>query len=312
MQKLLIICGPTATGKTSLALSLAKKFSGDLISADSRQVYKDMDIATGKDIPKNFKLNNSKNPFYSNNHIKIYGHDLVKPNQEFSVAHFTKFAQKAIKSIHEQNRLPIIVGGTGLYLNSLIKPPASLIIPPNQSLRQKLEKLNLTSLQKKLSHLNPNRFQAMNHSDKNNPRRLIRAIEISNLKLSPPKYKSPDILWIGLTAPLKFLDTNIKKRVQDRINQGMSKEVKDLVNIYPNWSYPSFSATGYKPWRKYLEKKISQQQATDLWTQSERQYARRQLTWFKKNTHIKWFDIAKTKYQKNIVLAIKSWYANNQ
>ncbi|MDZ7586852.1 MAG: isopentenyl transferase family protein, partial [Patescibacteria group bacterium] len=156
MKKILIICGPTATGKTKLAVTLAKKFSGEIISADSRQIYQGMDIVTGKDLPAAKQAG-----------ITIYGYDLIKPDEEFSVAHFVKYAHDLINQI----RFPIIVGGTGLYLNSLINPPPTLTIPPNWQLRKKLEKKSAVQLQKALMKINPIRFNQMNHSDQLNPRR---------------------------------------------------------------------------------------------------------------------------------------------
>jgi len=135
MTKILIICGPTATGKTQLAANLAKKFSGELISADSRQVYQEMDIVTGKDQPKG---------------VKIHGLDLVKPDEEFSVAHFVKYAVGLINQIIKRKKLPIVVGGTGLYINSLIKPPKTLLVKPDWRLRKQLDKIINSSGPKKL------------------------------------------------------------------------------------------------------------------------------------------------------------------
>jgi tRNA dimethylallyltransferase len=170
MKKVLIICGPTATGKTTLAARLAKKFKGELISADSRQVYKGMDIVTGKDKPQG---------------VIIHGLDLVKPDQEFSAAHFVKVASTLINQISKRKKLAIIVGGTGLYLDSLINPPQTLTIKPNWSLRKKLEQKSIHYLQQQLKKLNPSKWRQMNHSDRLNPRRLIRAIEVEKSQQGP-------------------------------------------------------------------------------------------------------------------------------
>ena len=142
MNKLLIICGPTATGKTKLAIKLAKKFNGEIISADSRQVYSNMDIGTGRGLGPEFvrletKLGDQILPFYSDTHTKIWGYDLVSPLEEFSVGQFTKTANLILRHICSQKKLPILVGGTGLYLKSLTQQLETVFIPPNRSLRDR-------------------------------------------------------------------------------------------------------------------------------------------------------------------------------
>ena len=279
MKKILIICGPTATGKTKLAASLAKKFSGEIISADSRQVYKGMDIVTGKDRPKG---------------VKIHGLDLVKPDEEFSVAHFVKYAHSLINQI----RFPIIVGGTGLYLDSLINSPKTLSIKPNWELRKKLEQRSAKQLQSMLKKLDLARFQHMNHSDQFNPRRLIRAIEVNlqGQSLQVPNLQAEyDVFWLGLTADNTTLAERIEARVKQRVKAGAVKEWQGLKTKYrPN--LPSMSAIGYR-------------QLPDVtkWIQAEQQYARRQLTWFKKNSNIHWFDTTKA-FQSPVVNLVKAWY----
>ncbi len=320
MSKLLIICGPTATGKTNLALQLAKAFNGELVSADSRQVYKGMDIATGKDLPNKVKSQKSKVKinqqsihYYLVDSIRIWGYDLVKPSEAFSVADYIKITHQIIIDIWQRGKLPIIVGGTGLYINSLLTPPPSISIPPDKKLRQRLNKLNVLDLQQQLIKLNPHRFHQMNESDRCNPRRLIRAIEIANSKFPQPHQIQPSSsLWIGLTAPITAIDQRIFKRVTDRIQNGMTEEVKRLINKYPDWSLPAFSATGYRQWRNYLEGKTTKKQAIKLWQQSEHQYARRQLTWFKTNPNINWFDITQKNFKLELVEKVKNWYAKSK
>lgn len=282
MKKILIICGPTATGKTKLAASLAKKFSGEIISADSRQVYQGMDIVTGKDRPKG---------------VKIHGLDLVKPDEEFSVAHFVKYAHSLINQI----RFPIIVGGTGLYLDSLINPPKTLSIKPNWELRKKLEIKSIRELQNQLKKLDVRRWRSMNHSDQFNPRRLIRAIEIEKFPQGPafPSERTDlnqfDVFWFGLTAKKEILDQRIVKRVKQRVKAGAVKEWQQLKNKYPS-NLPSMSAIGYR-------------QLPDIaaWIKAEQQYSRRQLTWFQANPDIHWLDIAKP-FPNKVAKLIKAWY----
>lgn len=285
MKQVLIICGPTATGKTALAVKLAKKFPAQLISADSRQVYQGMDIVTGKDKPKG---------------VTIHGLDLVRPDQEFSVAHFVKFAHPLINppAGGPAGGLPILVGGTGQYLDSLINPPQTLTIPPNLVLRKNLAKKSVKQLQQQLVKLNPARFQAMNHSDQLNPRRLIRAIEVASSLQGPTlKAKSEyDVLWLGLTTNKTTLDKRISARVKARVKAGAIGEWQQLKAKYSS-HLPSMSSLGYRELPD-----ISQ------WIKAEQQYSRRQLTWFKKNKAIRWFDINSPKFFDQVVNLIQTWY----
>ena len=206
MKQLLIICGPTATGKTALALHLAKKFGGELISADSRQVYRGMDIGTGKDIDQKSKIKNQNeklNPsftsplikgrrggvnkkftvgFRNKDEVPIWLVDIVEPDYVFNVGEFKQLAEAVIQDIWQRGKLPIIVGGTGLYVRALLRPWDGIFIPPNASLRQKLDKLTVEELQTELKKNTSEKFESMNHSDRFNPRRLVRAIEVEEWK----------------------------------------------------------------------------------------------------------------------------------
>jgi len=308
MNKFLIICGPTATGKTNLGLKLAQKFNGQIISADSRQVYQGMDIGTGKDLPKKAKKYSSG--YYLIKNIKLWGYDLVKPDQDFSLAHFVAFAQKTIKKIQSQKQLPIIVGGTGLYLKAITQSLGTINIPPNPKLRHQLNKKSILQLQHILKKLNSQRFKVMNHSDQYNPRRLIRAIEInkSAIKLKKQSLNRFDVLWLGLKASLNVLDQRIKLRVDQRIKSGSQQEVARLINQNYSFKLPSMSAMGYQQWQPFFNKKINLKEVEENWITAEKQYLRRQLVWFTKNSQINWFDITRTDYQKHIAKQIKAWY----
>jgi len=297
MRKLLIICGPTATGKTGLGLKLAKKFAGQIISADSRQIYIGMDIGTGKDKPKSGP--------------KIHGYDLIKPDQDFSLAHFVNFARPLIKKLHQQNQLPILVGGTGLYLKALTQPFKTINIKPNLKLRRRLNKLSVKQLQTQLKKLDPDRFSSMNHSDQHNPRRLIRAIEIA--QSSPPRSiprANFNTFWIGLTAKKTLLDKRIVKRVNQRLVQGAEQEVKALIKAGYSWDLPSMSAMGYQQWQPYFAHQATLDQVKQAWITAEQQYLRRQLTWFKKQPQIHWFDITDKHLFTKVARQVKAWYTN--
>jgi tRNA dimethylallyltransferase len=279
MTKLLIVCGPTATGKTALAVKLAKQFNGELISADSRQVYKGMDIVTGKDRPKG---------------VVIHGLDLIEPDEDFSVAHFVESASNSINQISLKSQLPIIVGGTGLYIDSLVNPPATLAVGPDWELRQQLEQKTVEELQAQLKKLDPGRWHKMNHSDQLNPRRLIRAIEVGlKGELSKAVKTDYDCLWIGLTLDKEKLDQLIAARVKARVKAGAIKEWQILKAKYSN-NLPSMSGIGYR-----------QLPDIDAWVKAEQQYARRQLTYFKKNEAIHWFGPEEV---DNIVNLVAAWY----
>ena len=173
MQKLLVICGPTSVGKTSLAIRLAKKFNGEIVSADSRQVYKKMDIGTGKDLPANSKLQtlNSKLGFYLIQSIKLWGYDLVEANEEFNVSEYLNIAKTVITDIQKRGKLPILVGGSGFYIKGVIDGIPTVNIPANKELRNKLESMTAPDLFEKLAELSAERAGSMNSSDKKNPRR---------------------------------------------------------------------------------------------------------------------------------------------
>lgn len=326
MKKLLLIAGPTATGKTSLGLQLASKFNGEILSADSRQIYKGMDIGTGKDIPDDFNFSKSRLKFknieigYYSNGTKIWLVDLVGPDQEFNIAFYKQVAWIVIRKLWNEEKLPIIVGGTGLYFKSLTESIETIHIPPNQKLRKKLESQTIIKLQNKLKKINASRFKKMNSSDRQNPRRLIRAIEISEhqKRLGISKVTATDflpreesVLWIGLRAPKSVLYGRIDKRVDRRLKQGAEQEVKKLIKKGYLFNLPAMSALGYRQWQPYFKGKKSKKEVIKRWKLDEYAYARRQLTWFKKNKKIKWFNVTEPEYKKKVVHRVKQWYSKS-
>lgn len=312
MDKLLIISGPTATGKTSLGVNLAKKFNGELVSADSRQVYVGMDLSTGKDLPQEAK---SKEGHYLFDNVPVWMLDVVKPNEEFSVADYVDLASKVIDGISQRNKLPIIVGGTGFYIKALIDGIDTLGIPPDWDLRKQLSLKSIAELFEMLSRINSEKSASMNTSDKQNPRRLIRAIEVSLNKSNitpqnPAFYFSlpTSCLFIGLSADYKFLYDRVDKRIEEQVKLGAEKEINKLIEDGYTWDLPAMSAMGYGVWRPYFENKQTKEQVIEKWKFSEHAYCRRQMTWFKKDTRIKWFDITKQNYQDEIEHLVEEWY----
>lgn len=208
MNKLLIITGPTATGKTALGIRLAKKFDGEIISADSQQIYVGLDLERGKD-----------KDLYKKAGITVWGLDLTKNQHGFNPAAFIDFASKKIEEISARNNLAIIVGGTGQYIKELLYPSETLRIKPNWKLRAKLSKYSVVALQEELQETDNPKWLLMNNSDRQNPRRLIRAIEIargnSKDRLGPGT-EPWNSLIIGLSSARKNLYERITRRRKDR------------------------------------------------------------------------------------------------
>lgn len=299
MQKILIVCGPTATGKTKLALALAKKFDGELVSADSRQVYKGLDILTGKDFPKD------------GTPIRLY--DVVGQNEPFSVALYEDLARAAIDDIVKRGKLPILVGGTGLYINAVMNPIDTTSVPQNLPLRKTLSTQAVFELQKFLEYIDKDKWGIMNVSDRNNPRRLTRAIEIAtwhknHKEINVRKVPLYDVQMIGLTGSHEWLLENIRKRVRARFRQGVVDEVKQLRKIVNDQSSLAATSLGLTVVRRYIGGEIEKEEAINLWATQEYQYAKRQLTWFKKQTNIHWFVAGETKLLSKVEAIVAPWY----
>ncbi len=311
-NKILVICGPTSTGKTSLAIKIAKTFDGEIISADSRQIYKGMDIGTGKDLPLGAPLN--KLGYYQVEGVKIWGYDLAKPTDDFSVSHYIHLMSGMISDIATREKLPIVAGGTGLYIKGLVDGIQTANVPRNDGLRKNLEGKSVEELYESISQMDSIKAASLNSSDRKNPRRLIRAIEIAQYHLSNGlvSYTSPkkdlDLLFVGLTAPLEFLEKKIERRVQERLEKGVKEEVKQLLESGVSWESQSMMAIGYSGWRDYFEGGVSEEEVVSQWVLDEKRYAKRQMTWFKKDGRIKWFDITDPDFAKNVEMLVKKWY----
>lgn len=273
-NKLIVILGPTASGKSDLAIKLAKEFKGEIVNADSRQIYKEMDIGTAKPNKKEM------------NRLPHHLIGIVNPNQEFTLAQYKKLAVKTIQDIQARNRLPFLVGGTGLYIQAIVDNLKIPQVRPDKKLRVKLEKLSNQKLFQKLKKLDALAASAI---DPHNKRRLIRALEVCLITKKPFSQQrekgSPlfEVLEIGLkTGPEK-----INQRIEAMLKKGLVQEVKKLVQKYDS-NLPAFSAIGYQEIIAYLRKKTSLTEAKQLISQHTRQYARRQMTWFKRDKRINW------------------------
>jgi tRNA dimethylallyltransferase len=325
-NKFVSIIGPTAVGKTSFSLKLIShlnknsdnKYQGyDLISADSRQVYKDLMIISGADVPKDFKRQVSEYSnieYFEKDNLRLYGLLDLNYQDEWSLAHFKKYAQELIKQSWKENRLPIIVGGTGLYHEYLFNDSPTISIGPNDKLRKELSSFSLVELQKRLEEVNKDRFERMNNSDQNNPVRLIRAIEVEKYYQENPDKKllenndhqygeRPDFdhLIVGLTDDLKTIEEKILLRVKERFDNGAIGEVENIMSKIDDFGLNKqiTTATGVKEIQSYLDGDVEKEECLSKWSLREYQYAKRQLTWWRNKKNINWYEISKENWQKS-------------
>ncbi|TAN57341.1 tRNA (adenosine(37)-N6)-dimethylallyltransferase MiaA [Patescibacteria group bacterium] len=288
-SKVIVILGPTASGKSSLAVKLAEKIHGEIVNADSRQVYKKMDIGTGKTDSLGSKIPH---------HLL----DIVFPDKPFSLAQYQRLAFRAIDDILRRNKIPILVGGTGLYIRAVVDNLDIPKVKPNITLRQKLEKQTAAKLFSQLKKLDPKTAEII---DYHNKRRLLRALEVVLIKHTSfaelQKTKKPryDILQIGLKTDRAILRQRIEKRFIQMIKNGLLEETKKLLKKYPA-NLPSMSGIGYLEIGQYLAGEISLQEAVNRAVSRTYQYAKRQTTWFKKDERIKW--ISKTSQAGKYIL----------
>ena len=292
--KILVILGPTATGKSALAIEIARKYNGEIISADSRQVYIGLDIGTGKVTKKEMRG------------VPHHMLDIVSPKKVFSVAEWKKQAEEKIVDILKRGKLPIICGGTGFYIQSVVDNIMLPEVPPNKALRKKLEGKSAHELLKILEKLDWRRAKEI---EQKNPIRLIRAIEIAKTLGKVPnmqKNKSPyQFIQIGLTTNKEVLKKKINARLVARIKQGMIVEAKKLHTN--RLSYKRMRSLGleYKYLANFLEKKISKQELVEKLDKEIYDYAKRQITWFKRDKKIKWFDISEKNLENKVLNFLK-------
>lgn len=286
MQKIVVIVGTNASGKSGLAISLAEKFNGEVVSADSRQVYKGLDIATGKVTKKEMRG------------IPHHLIDRAEPTERYSAADFAEQGQVLLKDMAERGVLPIIAGGTGFYIDALLNPSLLAGAPPNEILRTTLEKKSAEDLFTQLEVLDPRRandIKAKNETQ--HVRRLIRAIEIALQENNSDSNKSKDsaytpysVLWIGIRWEKEVLNTRIHERTIQRLKSGMIEEARTLHS--QGLSYERLEELGleYKHLADYLREYITHDELIEKIETGDRQYAKQQRTWFKRNKEINWFE----------------------
>ncbi len=281
-QKIIIIVGPTASGKSGLAVRLAKKFNGEIISADSRQVYKGLNIGTGKITKQEM------------NGIPHHLLDVANPRKQFSVAQYKLLADKFVQYIVQKSKLPIVVGGTGFYIDALTGTAVFPDVPPNKLLRSKLNKFSKEKLFLILEKKDPRRASTI---DRDNKVRLIRALEIIETlgkvpTRQPARSTSFDFVFIGLKPG--NLDARIYKRLLKRL-EPMIREGKKLHKQGLTYRRMHELGLEYRYIGMYLQNKISKQEMVEKLRIAIRHYAKRQMTWFKRNKKIRWFEPSQAK-----------------
>lgn len=288
-DNLFILIGPTAIGKTSLSIDLAKRLNGEIISADSMQIYKHMDIGTAKVTKEEME------------NIPHYLVDIIPPDEGFTVSDYKSKATMHINDINKRGKLPIVVGGTGLYINSLVYDLNFAGVSPNEEIRQKYESLanefGNEYLHKKLLEVDRASGERL---DVNNVQRIIRALEIYEVtgKTMTEQYKDfrvpiqdYNLVMVCLNMDRATLYERINQRVDIMIEEGLIEEVKSILDMGYSKNLVSLKAIGYKEIIMYLDGFISLEDAINLIKKGSRNYAKRQLTWFRRDDRIKWIDI---------------------
>lgn len=286
-QKVIVICGPTASGKTSLSIELAKKINGEIVSCDSMQIYKEMNIGTAKPTVDEMQG------------IPHYMLDFVSPSSRYSVADFKKEATIQIENILSKGKVPIIVGGTGLYVDALVKnityPEIEIDLDYRNELEKRIEKDGLKALYEKAKEIDENAMQSISENDK---KRIMRVLEIYHQtgktktqleiesRMTPPPY---DYIVFAIDMEREKLYERINKRVDIMIDQGLIEEVEKLVKKYKEFP-TAMQGLGYKEVVEYLNKETTKEEMIEELKMETRRYAKRQLTWFRKNKEIKWIN----------------------
>ena len=285
--KVIVICGPTASGKTTLSIELAKKIDGEIISSDSMQIYKDMDIGTAK--PSKEEMQG----------IKHYMLDFLEPNKRYSVADFKNDAEKAIEEILAKGKVPIVVGGTGLYVDSLIYGIEYQNMQFDAKYREKLEervlKEGLESLYNEAKRIDPQAMKKISHNDK---KRILRVLEIykatgKNKTEQEVESRKNEIKYdykvFAINMDREKLYERINKRVDIMIEQGLIQEVENLLKKYEDFP-TAMQGLGYKEVVEYLQGKTTKEEMIEKIKMETRRYAKRQITWFKKNKQTIWIE----------------------
>lgn len=300
-EKVIVICGPTASGKTAMSIELAKKINGEIVSCDSMQIYKEMDIGTAK--PTREEMQG----------IKHYMIDIISPDQRYSVADYKRDAKTAIREILKKGKTPIVVGGTGLYVDSLIYEIEYQDIKFDEEYRKELEKQarekGLNTLYEEAKKIDP---EAILKISPNDQKRILRILEIYHAtgmtkteqeKKSREKEPEFDYKVYALNMPREKLYERINLRVDLMIKQGLIKEVEEIYHKYSEFP-TAMQGLGYKEVVEYLKGNLTKEEMIEKIKQETRRYAKRQMTWFRKNKQTIWLDTENT-LQNNLQIILE-------
>lgn len=312
-SKILIITGLTATGKSQLAIDICKKIKGEIVSADSRQIYQKMDIGTGKDVGgAKFKLiekiGNKHLGYYLVQTVPVWMMDVVQPSYQFSLADYIDCCQQVFAHIRKRGSRIVIVGGSGHYINGLLKPPQTLRIKPNWWLRKFANLLPTNTIEYIFSKLDSQTYKRLNNSEKHNRHRLIRKIEIklarnnTSNSSNPPDWQTKIVY---LESDKNTIDNRIGKRVEQRLKQGLVEEIDSLRREY-GFDSPGMNCLAYKEFKPYFLDKDNIDNCVARWLRDEIHYAKRQKTWFK-NKNFQTVNVANYDRDKLINQLVK-WY----
>lgn len=344
LKKIAVIVGPTATGKSTLAIQLAKCLGGELVSADSRQIYKDFDIGTGKEFEdlKNGSAEKTADGWIVDG-IPIHLYDICEGNVEFSAARYAQNARSTIASIWQKQKLPILVGGTGFYIQATLHGIGTSGRQKNETLRNMLADKSTAEMQQLLSSLAPKRLATMNNSDRNNARRLQRQIELAiestdisediismypymkiisdnketfkNIKDNKTQVRDPlfaTAIIIGLSAPQALLEKRIRERVEKMFAMGLEEEIKGLLTKGFTFNSPGFRTIGYSEFAPHAADTVSTEKIKEAIVLHTIQYAKRQWTWFKRDKSIAWFSITDENFPSNLENHVQTWYHRDE
>lgn len=300
-EKVVVICGPTASGKTALSIELAKKINGEIVSCDSMQIYKEMDIGTAKTTKEEMQG------------IKHYMLDIISPEERYSVADYKKEAKNAIREIIKKGKTPIVVGGTGLYVDSLIYEIEYPNIEFDEEYRKKLEiqveKEGLENLYEQAKKIDPEAIKKISQNDK---KRIIRILEIYHAtgynkteqeRKSREKEPEFDYKVYGLNMQREKLYKRIDLRVDIMIKQGLIEEVEKIYKKYSKFP-TAMQGLGYKEVVEYLNNNLTKEEMIEKIKQETRRYAKRQMTWFRKNKQTIWLNTENT-VQNNLQIILE-------
>jgi len=311
-NKLVVIVGPTAAGKSKLGVELASQIKGEIVSGDSMQVYKGMDIGTAKV---------KEHEMFGTNNIKVKHHmiDIIPPQKDYSVADFQQDARNCIDEINKSEKIPILLGGTGLYVRAVIDEynfQVNVNHVTRLALLQIAQENGISKLYKELKEIDADSAERIHPND---TKRIVRALEyfkttgkpISNGMVADYKYSlfSP-LVMIGLNIPRNILYERINQRVDTMIQEGLIEEVEILLKTGVKPTNTSMQAIGYKQVVEYLSKKRSLKETIEIIKRDTRRFAKRQLTWFRRDDRIKWFEVD-IKNPLNIINEIKAEIGRN-